>query len=439
METTYIDPAKSVSRDRIREFIGRNYARPSKLSVLCFPGAEAQGQEALEVKEVYDPLNIPRENITGLEYDKKKAHRLQDAGLGIEAVCTDDISFLQQTNRTFDIISLDYTSNFGGRQRYAIDLIAGRKLLGKRGTLITNYYGAREGKFASQDLLFVEQLRASGLGYDDFAKDPAGTLDKMEAQDVKIKNARSYGIQSGIFSSLTWGEGALDPFKLEPLSKNAAGFRGYINDLAQAQGEEGLKMEGRDFYEKLARSAFYRGKTWGEMIDSAKRKNLSPDFMYHLWMFVMKSYYLKDHTAYSYISNKGSPMLMDCWQVEDSRTRIRDDFYTFQGPGKILTLAGHSHKKCAKLLKKREDFVEEAFGQQAAFFRNPKREFLGSSYKPGARKKKLDKVTKEDAIELLADGIPVREIVETFSGFTEHQLRAFKAHITMGTYKDQVC
>ena len=46
-----------------------------------------------------------------------------------------------------------------------------------------------------------------------------------------------------------------------------------------------------------------------------------------------------------------------------------------------------------------------------------------------------DPISKEDALDLIASGIPVEEIVSAFpEPFSIGQLRAFKAHTTMGTY-----
>jgi hypothetical protein len=47
-----------------------------------------------------------------------------------------------------------------------------------------------------------------------------------------------------------------------------------------------------------------------------------------------------------------------------------------------------------------------------------------------------ERITKEEAIELLSVGIPTDEIYDAYpTSFTKGQLRAFKAHITMRTYK----
>ena len=48
----------------------------------------------------------------------------------------------------------------------------------------------------------------------------------------------------------------------------------------------------------------------------------------------------------------------------------------------------------------------------------------------------VERITKPDAIELLSSGIPPREIYDCYpSSFSVGQLRAFKAHITMGSYQ----
>ena len=45
-------------------------------------------------------------------------------------------------------------------------------------------------------------------------------------------------------------------------------------------------------------------------------------------------------------------------------------------------------------------------------------------------------LSKEEAIDLLKSGFPVAEIIEAYPGsFSAGQLRAFKAHITMESYK----
>ncbi len=48
----------------------------------------------------------------------------------------------------------------------------------------------------------------------------------------------------------------------------------------------------------------------------------------------------------------------------------------------------------------------------------------------------LEKITKEEAIELIESGIPLEEIESAYpTSFSKGQLRAYKAHLTMGTYE----
>ena len=51
----------------------------------------------------------------------------------------------------------------------------------------------------------------------------------------------------------------------------------------------------------------------------------------------------------------------------------------------------------------------------------------------------IKKLTKPEALDLLSSGIPINEIVDSFpTSFSAAQLRALKAHITMGTYSSKI-
>ena len=97
MDKSYNDSIKQKSREKLKEFIARNlyFKRPKDIRVVCFPGAEKIGEEAIEVKEIYDPLGIPRENILGLEFDKSRFERLKSANLGINLVNSLDWKFFE--------------------------------------------------------------------------------------------------------------------------------------------------------------------------------------------------------------------------------------------------------------------------------------------------------------------------------------------------------
>ena len=71
----------------------QNNLNPKDLKVLCLPGPEA-----LEIKEVYDRLGIPRENIFGVEIDKKRFDYLQTQAEGARLFNEDILSYLRKTN-----------------------------------------------------------------------------------------------------------------------------------------------------------------------------------------------------------------------------------------------------------------------------------------------------------------------------------------------------
>ncbi|MEK6898776.1 MAG: hypothetical protein AABW79_01630 [Nanoarchaeota archaeon] len=101
------DPAKAKARDLLRGMVDRTllrFQKPSDLYVLCFPGIDAA-----EIHQVYDPLSIPRENITGIERDPRVAQALEDKKLGIRIVNKSIENFVkEQDSFSFDVNSLDY-------------------------------------------------------------------------------------------------------------------------------------------------------------------------------------------------------------------------------------------------------------------------------------------------------------------------------------------
>ncbi len=115
------DWAKSKSRDLVRGMIQRNlgYKKPKDLKVLCFPG-----NEAAEVREVYDPLGIPRGNIVGIERDKDVADKIRAQNLGIQVVNqTLEDYVAEQDSLDFDVVSLDYSGPLNEEQLESLRII----------------------------------------------------------------------------------------------------------------------------------------------------------------------------------------------------------------------------------------------------------------------------------------------------------------------------
>ncbi len=103
------DPAKAKSRGLLKDMVDRTllkFRNPSQLYVLCFPGINAT-----EIYQVYDPLGIPRENITGIERDSQVAKELERKRLGIRVVNQSIEDFVrEQETINFNVVSLDYTA-----------------------------------------------------------------------------------------------------------------------------------------------------------------------------------------------------------------------------------------------------------------------------------------------------------------------------------------
>jgi hypothetical protein len=413
--------------------------------VLCFPGAEVDGEEALEVREVYDPLGVPKANVVGLECDRRKAERLRNAGLGIEVVCEEDWRYLQHTDKRFDVISLDYTSNFGKMQSYSIDLIATRRLLGDRGVLLTNYYGAREDKTRGDDMRIMNDYHESGISPVDFVEHGEKIINQLSVRNSQLKDSRSNAIQLCVMGSLYLGRAALDPYRLCMGKPDSIDFV----DKSLAMFSEDQKIldyiYGRDVKETLARTMEFRNANIGNLIKTSfqgfMRNGFSAqqslDLAYYLIMWRMKPYFPTSHEAYSYVSNKGSPMLMDLWFADSLEDKIRPNFFTIVGNKGIAILDKVEGRKRKESLEKAYYFVRKMMPYFSGDMIITDRKFLGSSYQPRLRDN-LETIepelTKEEAVDLLASGIPPKEIAEAYSGFTERQLAAFKAHVTRGTY-----
>ena len=328
---SYDDPAKRASRDKLREFIKNNLLtarRPSEVKVLCFPGAEQDGQEAIEVKEVYDPLGIPRKNIVGLELDATRADRLKRAGLGIEVVLSKDVDYLAQTSRRFDIISLDYVGTKSRDVLAALKEIASRQILTKLSVLAIGNCAKRENQTTQDFLSFssvlfdqskklTEHICRHGEDYEPFAKIRdvfSGGIEKVpqlpEARDdftltlmrelVAGKSAKG----DGWFYNAVLGRNP----KITTITKMTATNPMELSDQRNAEA----------FMQRIRRTASYVDhpnlqvvKADGSLCDDETNKT----FLMNLYPAMDLAYIVTSIERYKYVSNSGTPMDMDLISV----------------------------------------------------------------------------------------------------------------------------
>ena len=220
MSSTQIDKnygndwAKSKSRDLVRSMIQRNlgYRRPQDLRVLCFPG-----NEATEVKEVYDLLGIPRGNIVGVERDPKVAEMIKSQGLGIQVVNqTLEDYVASQDSLGFDVVSLDYTGPLNGGQLESLrtislmnsreDFILNQSNLAKRDGSNKDLYVAgaigRKLRDPSNPQMLMSSQISSVNPFGDGSSLDIVISGEKQFEDADIGSARTYGYSRLLSASL---------------------------------------------------------------------------------------------------------------------------------------------------------------------------------------------------------------------------------------------
>lgn len=456
MSKSYNDPVKEKSRKALEDFVRKHlsFKRPKRMEVLCFPGAEQDGEAGLELK-VYDNLGIPRKNITGLECDPERAERLRQANLGIEVVCATDLDYLKSVagqDRQWDVISLDYCSFFTDERLKIFRLISKSGFLRDTSVLCTNFMARRENVSAQQLLRFTydqaQHVLETGrsLNISDewalyFASDD---FMKRKEKDIPLSEARSVSIPSIITTcmasvhsdpyktavSLPWGSELLERIRtffetLEPTKRV---------ELKQKMIDKGIRCEEEAVLSGSDGKAILHAEILRKLDQSGvDRENVT--LLYHL---MKKPLLLEAYEGYKYTSNSGTPMMFDLfyWSRHQKEWQKYKDILIYDSSQQKYILAG----KAKNFRAAQEQFMNVHLFVNTISNRHvnlKERMFeadridLGSSY---VKEKGRGKLSKDEAIALLEGNVPISEILETYSGFTEHQLRAFRAHITMGTY-----
>lgn len=450
MVKSYNDPVKKLSRVKLREFIKDNLNVPlEKARVVCFPGAEIKGEEGLEIKEIYDPLGIPRENIVGLENNPKSAKRLEAANLGIDVIRCDALNYFERTDKSFDIINLDYTGQMTWKETDTTRNIVGRGIIDKFGIYCTNHFIKREGanmkrtfleKIISQDprrfVAFPNEGELNAEEEKSFWESQVqnyNTIVDFIEKDNLILDALRISITKKNISILQ--EGTLEVAPFYHLTKDVGDFtRGrtvpeeFYKKL-KLRKIRGIEANPEYQYQLSKLNAFEN-----QMIHELVTRGIVKDYARYLTriqnIYVQNGKIIRNLKRYKYTSNKNARMLLDCFALAPPRYKL------YQQATKIATFSIDKQKiilnperyttdKWLKMAKKVASEIEKDTTFEIVVPID-----LGSSWVPPKRK---EKISKEDAISLLGDGISPTEIVECYSGFSVGQLAAYKAHyVTMG-------
>lgn len=437
MAKSYNDPVKQKARERQREFIKRNlsFRNPRDINVLCFPGAETDGEEAIEVREIYDQLGIPRKNIVGLEADREKASRLERANLGIMVENSLDLDYFRETKNQFDIISLDYTGYRDESRWQVLHEIAGRQILRGCGLLCTNYSARRETKQNQAQMLALQVDRYIFGGEEQRINSLEQEIE-MFSQEGKINLSEMRdNLTYRTMAILGMGTSALKGIDLLTTYPNYNQVQEALS-RAQEQGEitpgkvdnfhlsHGYES-GIDNNVTNPLCYLYRVVHLDHLSNFIAERN---GFTKNMARFItdmlvereMGSQFKRDMERYSYISNKNFTMEMDLISVisaERIYKKFRGNLFYNPKTGKVTIRKMNRNEFC--------DAWEETRKKRRP--KIPERIHLGSSWVPPKRKQKL---SEEQARELLEAGFSCKEIAEEYRGFTTMQLAGMKAHMT---------
>lgn len=460
-ENGYGFKAKAIARGKLKEFVGDNYSvcdrKNSQVLTLL-------GHEPYELEQIWDPLGIPRKNITTIEKNPKVYKMIQNANYGVKLAPKQSIdNFLTETDDDFDIINLDYQGYFNLGKLRNIEEISYRNLLRDKGILAHWHSGNRENEEA--------KLLHLGIGSSFLASVAelygADTINEvLEKINGDLRETIPIAINSGMERGILHEE-------MNPIIRQLSCTQSYYDFL---KNHENFKEKGKYFLEfsrlstpkknkmlkdpifkreyeawaKLRRKALSRDQliTQDEFEDYARAfhgtigdefaeevigrkvdaalKNMSQPiensnalsvFLTHMIRRSrMEGYTLAEGEKYKYLSDGNTPMFLDIFKfLKDTQGpipfKIKD--------GKIEFNPKDFNKKNVKEIIK---YVEDRKLPEKYVLKH--RELLTAD--PEAKD-----LTKEEVYELLREGKTTKEIIEIDPLQNPNTIRAYKANITM--------
>jgi hypothetical protein len=402
MKKSYESIPKAKARKHLELFIKKIYPKRKlrkNLKVLSLLGHEDH-----ELRNVWDPLGVPRENITNIEKDPEAFELSKKRYSDVQTHYGTIEDFLDKTDETFDVINYDTTSQFGLNERNALRFIAYKGLLGDKGVLVSWFVGHREGGYNKQ-------------WFRDRFEEDSSFIDERDTSFIKD---RSDLISRMICSIMIDGRAFYNPHpfvKLEPFSSV---YKESVKVLSREHGIEDGKffwdpVKGNKIIKKVLKDL--SKKTFPQMGD---------DGIYllkeALFYQDIGSYFTTLQKRMKYVGDNGTPMLIDInYLKRDDFSDITHMIHGEDGEHEIFIPAISDNKT----LRKRINYFMRCRGLCVGEYLD-ERMNLGSSMKP--------LITKEKAIEEFKNGSTVEEIKEKFRGTNGKPLAQWKAHFTMGTY-----
>jgi len=445
------DWAKARARDMLKDMIERTlltFRKSQQLSVLCFPGIDAE-----EILQVYDKIGVPRKNIVGIEREKDIANALEKKDLGIKLNnCTLEEYLKEQKRCVFDVVSLDYIGPISVKQMRLLKDIT---------------YKQRRNHFVLHCANLIRRDKNSvPLYYLGYALDHQVDCHDLTLDDV-VPSAYLDGIvkRSSAFTDKTNGNETIRPEKMSGYSillKNC--FRGgSLDDMDTlfkfAIGDESEEMI-RIIEEKVSSvcnrsieidrkrpygqpaiathlvNNYLEQAIWGSIqIECDNYGILHKDTQFVIWQALFdharqrKMFRAKDAALYSYISESGAPMIGNMYFLSHPERMLKRG-------AEIVKKIGYPNQFYVKDVHEIYDLVNK-YAKESRKFQSEEemheidkkeanRVFLGNSSKPVLSKKR--------AIEEFRKGATVDDIKKQYRGWSKKPLSQWKAHVTMGTY-----
>ncbi len=491
------DWAKTKSRDLVRDLIYRTiltFRNPNDIRVLFLPGIDA-----VEVFEIYDPLGIPRTNLIGLEMDPKIALELDRKNLGFEVVNKKLHDYLgERSGIDFDVVSLDYhgpinkehmddLADICDMQKNNFFVLHHANLLLRdrrsSGLYALGYAFSEESprRKSNHDLINLPRVTARW----------ADAVDKINTrQSLKAEKRAAYAT---LLKSIYAGS---NPDSVDKVLRITA--RDEYDEVLEMLGRKlrinfGIEDEmDRDHPLRSLRSKHIHPGV-DRLFEAASLSNIrcemkgKPGVLHDTTLMALmdanrarRSYFPTDGEYYTYISESGAPMIGDIYflrhsyklleaaeevqhQFELGNTgllhnavmRYSKELAKFLPPDNIIELSrrkenrkylGNSAKPVLTKERAIEEFkagagVDDVISRYRCIGNKPLAQWkahvtMGSYDAIDDIGEDIDTLDRTDAIDLISSGIPVKEIYEAYpTSFSLPQLRAFKAHKTMGTYR----
>jgi len=410
MKDSYDYEVKAKARAMLKSTIQTIYPKPAArrtLKVLTL-----LGHQNLELEQIWDPLGVPRQNITNIEYDQK-AYETSPKDRGTKNVFGNLEDVIKTLPESFDIINLDMVSPFNVHQRDILRAISFRQLLGEKGILATWYLGQRENRLAKKWFLFNKEKYVSQKTEGEGLVERGDLISRM-INCIMLDGYLNF-IPHWICNDEIIGK-KYEEFSREHLAK-----------------EWGIDPSGEDFEQRYEiaqpihanRAQLFMGPVIKEFIESTPSLKLLSDNSKRIYQDILLyqkigSYFSMMQKRFRYIGNKKSVMVGD---ISYYKQLPLDTIVEIQKFGSDFKILDHRH---SSLVKEQNRLFQQFIVSRRRCWENGQeiRVNLGSSYTPKSREPLVEKVnkedlTKEEAIYLLREGVPIEEILETYSGLTK--------------------